>query len=311
MRKLNLPILAVIVANMIWGAASPIFKYSLQNIPPFSLAFLRFLIASLILYPLVHKKLSYSDLKSPWRWAFAICSVPINITFFFLALERTASINAPIIGSTGPVMILLFSAMFLHEKIRPWAIVGTILSLLGILVIIFGPILDHGLSSEILGNVFLIIATLGAVAQAIIGRKYITPANVNGATFWSFFIGTLTFVPFMLAEYWANPGWMANLDSRGWTGIIFGGLFSSFVAYTIYDWALCKLPAYRVSIFAYIDPVVAIAIAVPLLGEKLTPPFLLGSFLVFFGILIAEHRIHYHPIHKLFNSPNPNSNEHQ
>jgi drug/metabolite transporter (DMT)-like permease len=298
-QKINLPILALILANAIWGAASPVFKYALQNIPPFSLAFLRFLLASLLLYPLIHKRLQYADLKNKWLWAFAVCSVPVNITFFFLALQRTVSINAPIIASAGPVFVLLASAIFLREEIRPAAVVGTVLSLAGILVIIGQPLLDRGFGTEIIGNILLVLATLGATGQIIIGRKILTPANTLPFTFWTFLIGTLWFLPFFLYEYGQNPAALANLDARGGTGIAFGAFLSSFAAYTMYNWAISRLPAFRVSVFAYLDPVVAILIAIPLLGEKITPPFILGSVLVFLGILIAERRFPWHPIHEL------------
>ncbi len=55
------PILALIITNIIWGAASPIFKFALQNIPPFTLAFIRFFFAGLLFLPFVflfYQKLS-------------------------------------------------------------------------------------------------------------------------------------------------------------------------------------------------------------------------------------------------------------
>ncbi len=302
MRKINYPILALIIANIIWGATSPILKFSLENIPPFSLAFIRFLLASIILFPLIHKKIAYSDLKNKWLWAYALFGITFNIIFFFLALQRTASINAPIIASAGPIMILIGSAMFLREKIKLNAILGTIISLSGITIIIIRP-----LDTEFIGNLLMILATLGAVISTLAGRKFLTPANALGATFWACSIGTLSFFPLFLWEFIKTPEWFSQLDIRGWTGIIYGAVFSSAIAYSVYNWALSKLPAYKTSIFTYLDPVVAIVIAIPLLGEKLTLPFILGSILVFLGILLAEKRIHWHPLHKLFNKTN-NSN---
>lgn len=299
MKKISYPILALILANIIWGATSPIIKFALQNIPPLSLAFIRFLLASSILYPFVHKSLPYTDLKNRWLWLFSLSSVTINIIFFFFALQRTASINAPVIGSAGPIMILVGSAIFLHEKIKKIAIIGTLVSLMGILLIIFQPLLEKGMDREITGNLLLIVATLGAVVGTIAGRRFLTPQNAARMTFWSMLIGTLTFLPFMLLEFGQNPGWIANLDYRGWTGIIFGAVFSSLIAYSVYDWALANLPAYRTSVFTYIDPVIAIVIAIPLLGERLTVPFIIGSVLVFAGIMVAEKRLHYHPLHKI------------
>lgn len=299
MRKINYPILALIVANLIWGAASPIFKFSLTNIPPFSLAFLRFLIASLILFPFVHKKIDYPDLKDKWLWLFALTGITANISFFFLGLQLTESVNAPIISSSAPILLLVFSAIFLREKIKDSEILGTVFSFFGILLIIIVPLLNSGMKGAFTGNLFLVLSTISYVASIVIGRKILTANNSAGHTFWSFFIATLTFLPLMLWEFQAQPGWIANLDIRGISGIVFGGVFSSAIAYTAFDWALAKLPACRAGVFTYIDPVVAIVIAIPLLGERLTLPFIFGSALVFIGILIAERRIHFHPIHKL------------
>ena len=154
MKKINLPILALIVANIIWGAASPIFKYSLENNSPFTLAFLRFLMASCLLYPFIHKKLKMSDLKNKWLWLFSLCATTFNISFFFLALQRTVSINAPIIGSAGPIFILIGSIIWLKEKPKIQVILGLILSLIGILFIILEPILNHGVAMEIMKFTF-------------------------------------------------------------------------------------------------------------------------------------------------------------
>lgn len=304
MHRINWAIIALIAANVAWGAGSPVMKFTLEQVPPFSLAFLRFLIACLLFYPFVHKQIDYPDLKNRWLWIFSLSGITFNIIFFFWALEKTASINAPIIGSFGPVMILIFSAIFLKEKIKKSAIIGLIMSLIGVIVIIFQPVLSKKFDGEIFGNFLLILATMGAVVSIVSGRKFLTTKNSFGSTFWSFFIGMVSFLPFMIVEYGKDPGWIANTSISGWVGVLYGGLFSSALAYAASNWALAKLPAYRVSIFAYIDPIAAILVAIPLLGEKVTIPFVIGSIMVFLGILIAEKRIHYHPLHKILNKAN-------
>ena len=89
------------------------------------------------------------------------------------------------------------------------------------------------------------------------------------------------------------------LDYRGWIGIIFGVIFSSAIAYSLYNYGISKIDAQEVGIFGYIDPIIAILIAVPLLHEYPTLYFYMGTFFVFIGIVIAEGRIHWHPFHKL------------
>lgn len=302
MRKISYPVLALIVANVIWGASFPILKLALTNIPPFSFAFIRFLIASLILYPFAHKATAYSDLKNKWLWLYAFCGITINIMFFYLALEKTTSISATIIASTAPVMVLIGSALFLREHFQHRVVFGVTMALVGALTIIFQPMMKEGLGGELLGNLMMILATLGAVCSTIFGRKFLTPVNALGATFWACTIGCLSFLPLAWREFVKDPTWFASLNLNGWTGIAYASIFSTVIAYTAYDWALSKLQAHKTSVFTYLDPVATVVIAVPLLGEKITLPFVFGSLLIFVGILIAEKRLSWHPLQHLFES---------
>lgn len=296
--KHNQAILALIIANLIWGAASPIFKLALQNIPPFILAFARFFVAALFLLPLSYKHLKIH--KTDWRNLIlvSIFGITINITFFFWGLQLAPSINAPIISSAAPVFIYLFSIFFLHEKNHPKVFLGTLVSLVGVLIIVIAPLLSRGVDTQIIGNLFFIIATLGTVLHSVIGKKVLDKYNPFAITFWSFLIGSLTFLPFFIKELVTlHP--FETIDERGFLGLFFGILFSSLAAYTLYHWGMKQIAAQEIGVFFYIDPIVAALIAIPLLGEKITGIFLFGSLLVFTGIFIAEGRLHYHPLHKL------------
>src|SRR3990167_381234 len=134
------PVLALIIANIIWGAAAPIFKLALTNIPPYTLAFIRFFFASLIFLPLALKhwqKINPKDFLI--ITVGVIVTITLHITFFFLGLQRTESINAPIIASSGPVFIYLLSMIILKEKKNLKVLFGMMVALLGVLVIILYP----------------------------------------------------------------------------------------------------------------------------------------------------------------------------
>lgn len=300
-------VLLLIIANTIWGAASPIFKWALQNIPLFPLAYLRFLGASLLLLPLA---LRYDLRIARKDWlrliGLTVCGITVNITFFFLGLQIAPSINAPIIASAGPVFLLLSSMVFLHEKPKRKTCLGTLISLFGVLTIIGRPLLEQGFSfsadkagyAAMLGNLFFVLATLGAVGHTIISKEILRRYSAVSITFWSFLLGSLTFFPAFVIES-LEHNWVATLDVRGITGLVFGIILSSTLAYLIYEWAVGKIAASEIGVFTYIDPVMATLIAIPLLGETITPFFLLGAILVFAGIFISEGRLHYHPFHKL------------
>jgi drug/metabolite transporter (DMT)-like permease len=113
------PIIALIIANSIWGAGAPIFKRALIDVPPFTLAFLRFAGATFIMLPFYsqfRQKVSARDLFQ--IAIIAIFGITINISFFFLGLQKAPSINAPIIGSSGPIFLYLLSILFLNEKFK-------------------------------------------------------------------------------------------------------------------------------------------------------------------------------------------------
>lgn len=295
------PYLALIITNIIWGGASPIFKFALQNIPPFTLAFIRFFGASMLFLPIA---LKHSQSLSIKRWIeiffVGFFGIFINITFFFLGLKKTESINAPIIASSGPIFLYFFSILFLKEKPRLKVLTGMIISLTGVLLIIFSPIFFDGKNlvlGEIEGNLFILLATLGLVFQTIIGKDLLKKVNPYWVTFFSFSTSSLLFLIFVPSELtkWS----FISLNINGWIGIVYGVFFSSALAYFLYYYGVAKIPAQEVGLFAYIDPIAAIIIAVPLLGEYPTVYYLIGSLLVFGGIYFAEKRVHYHPIHKL------------
>lgn len=295
------PIIALIIANIIWGAASPIFKLSLTNIPPFTLAFIRFFFASFIFLPIAFKKwqaMKTNDLINICLGAFF--GITINIAFFFLGLPKTNSINAPVIASAAPVLLFFLSITLFREKPKIKVFNGMMISLLGVLIIIFSPIFLTGKQiafGEIEGNLFFVIATLGAVLNPLFTKNALKTINPYQVTLIGFFFSSLTFLPFMVLEL--NQWSFSQLNMNGWLGIIFGIFFSSAIAYFLFNWGIARIKAQEIGIFNYIDPVIAVILAVPLLHEYPDLYFFIGSLLVFAGIYISESRINYHPIHKI------------
>jgi drug/metabolite transporter (DMT)-like permease len=295
-------VIALIVANVIWGAASPIFKLSLSNIPPFTLAFLRFFFASILLGLFLNRRLKFPALKGReglYLILYALTGITLNIVFYFLGLKLTVAMNAPVIISSQPIMTFLFSFAFLGETFNLRKFMGMLLGTFGILAIILEPLIEKGMDGSITGNLALIAATAAAAVATIIGHRIFTKHDPLVLLFWAFIIAASTFLPLAALEYRNNPGLYAALNTNGYLGIFYGAVFSSTVAYSCFCWGLSKIPATDASMFAYVDPVAGTILAWFLLHEPVTLPFILGAAAIFGGIFIAEGRIHYHPIHRL------------
>lgn len=303
--KIMLAIFAVVIANIIWGAASPIFKYALHDIPPFTLAFIRFFFAGLIFIPFMTKSFFRIKGKDMLHIVLGgIWGVSINVAFFFMGLNRAPSINAPIIGALAPIVLYVLSLFILKEKAHPQIMKGMSISFLGAVIIVFAPLLtssvthasEFTITSQILGNVFFILAMLGGVLLVIHNKKISPKIDVMTITGIQFFVGALSFLPFMISEL---QSWsFSQLTQSSWVGIIYGIFFSSALAYFTHNFAIKKLSAQQVGIYNYIMPIIAVIVAIPLLGEYPDFFFIMGSLFVLCGIIVSERHPHMHKMHK-------------
>lgn len=292
--KKTLAYLSLTIASIIWGANGPIMKYVLQTIPPFTLALIRFGGASAVLFPFVLNKLSIAKKDRINILLVSLFGVSLNIGFYFLGLKTTTALNAGIIVASLPIFTLIFAAIFLKEKVKKNFVFGSVLGLLGILVIISKDILLTTFSP--IGDFLILLATLSYVFYEILSKKlkHYSPVLI---TFYMFLIASATFFPFAFLEFQSNPYWIYKLSFSVILGSFYGIFFSSICAYVLWQWALWQLQATRVGFFFYLDPIVSTITAVLFLSEQITPAFLFGSIFIFLGLFIAEGHIkHYHII---------------
>lgn len=296
--KIRLAVLALILANIIWGASFPIYKWSLEVIPPFTFSFLRFFLGALIILPFVIKALGVERKDIPKLILVSIVSVTIQIPLLFFGLELSPSINAPIIISSGPIFLIIASVIFLKEKLNYKVLIGTLVSLLGVLAIILRPFLEDGFTQfGVLGNFLIFAATLCGVVQALILKEITARNSPLTVTFWMFLIGSLPLLPAVL---WESQSFsLTQINSQGLIGLTYGVILAAVLAHYFLAFGIKYIRASEVGVFTYVDPIATIVVAVPLLHEVITFPYLIGAALVFLGIFIAEGRVHYHPVHKL------------
>lgn len=298
--KLQLSILALIIANVIWGASFPIYKWALDDIPSLTFVFLRFYIGALVLLPFVYKDLKIN--REDW-WDLFLLSfigITVSISLLILGLKLSSSINAPIIMSAGPIVLIIGSFFYLKEKLKRKVVLGTFVSLIGVLLIVVLPVFKEGLNGSVLGNLFLVGAAIGGVIHALLLKKIMPKYKPLPIAFWQFLIGSLPLLPFFFIEL-NQTHWTSDINMKIIIGIFFGAVLATAIAHSIYTYGIKFIKASEIGIFTYVDPIATIVIAIPLLHEEITPLYLVGALFVFLGIFVAEGRLHYHPLHKLRN----------
>ena len=283
-------------------------KVTLQEFPMHTLAFLRFALASLLLAPFFlaeTKKVKIQKEHLPKLIAIGIFIITFNISFFFAGIQKTTATNASILTLVIPMLSVLLGWIYLKEKVYTVNLLGITLGFLGALIIIGLPQIFLGEFSPqtLLGNLLMILASVSWVIGAVISRQMlkIYPSLIITAI--AFLVGVITFFPPAVLEYLNNPGWPDSITMLGLLGLAYMTALSSISAYFLFEWALSKTSLISADLFQYIEPFIAAALAVTLLGERISFSFVIGAALIALGVYWgtfakeAHHRKHkYHRV---------------
>ena len=298
-----LPYIALILAHIIWGIHFAVAKLTLQEFPPFSLAFLRFAFASILLLPffIAHKQsLKIKKEHFPKLIASGIFIITLNIAFFFTGIERTSASQGSVLTLIIPILSVLLGWSFLKEKIYLPNLFGIALGLLGTLVILGIPNLFLGdfSSTNFIGNILILLASVSFVIGAVFSREMLKIYPSLTVTFIAFLVGTITFLPPAINEYLQNPGWTENVTLLGFLGLTYIVILSSICAYFLFEWGLAKTSLISADLFQYIEPFFATIVAVLFLGEIITGEFIIGAGLIAVGVYLGTFAKEIHHRHK-------------
>lgn len=278
-------------------------KITLQEFPPSSLAFLRFSLACLLLAPFVwaqRKKINIKKEDLPRLLAIGIFIITLNITFFFEGIVRTTAINASALTMIIPISSVLLGWLYLKEKIYLINLLGVLGGLMGALVIIGLPqIISGSYSAEmVFGNILIILAALSFVLGAVFSEQMLKKYSTLTVTAIAFLTGAVTFFIPAASEYIQNPGWSENITILGILGLLYMTMLSSISAYFLFEWGLAKTNVVRADLFQYIEPFIAAALAVLILGERISLSFLIGATLIAAGVYLGTLAKEIHHRHR-------------
>jgi len=286
--------LILTLVSLLWGIASPVIKYTLNFIPPYSFLFWRFLITSIIFLPFFLfylKKYPLHLNEVPILTFLGFLGTPLTLILLFVGYTKTTSMDGVLISSTAPIFITIGGAFFLKEKVTLKEKVGLLVAVLGSLITISQPLLEGGFlkSQNLLGNLLVFGSVISWTAFTLLSKFYFKKHHPFIITAFCFFVGLATIIPFYLNEVPTinnQQSVISNLNALA--GILYMSIFSSVIAYTLYAYALSLIEASEATLFAYLQPVFAAPLSVLWLGEKITFPFCIGAALIACGIFISE-----------------------
>jgi len=288
-KELHKAYIALGLVSFFWGTTYIAARIGTQDMPGLFVAGIRQLLSGLILvgfflvrgYQLpewkVLKRISVQGI-------FLIC---ISNGLLTWSLEYITGGLAAIIAALVPLFIVMFT-LWLSKctKITRWMIVGLVVGFLGVLTIFYDYLGQMQNKSFLFGVGLALVSTLSWSFGTVYTARQKPPIDILFSVGLQMLIaGMLILIVCGITGKYVNPS-TAGKDS--WLAIFYLVVFGSLVAYSAYVFAISKLPATQVSIYAYINPVVAVVLGWLLLSEKMNPNMILGTLVTLGGVYLVN-----------------------
>jgi drug/metabolite transporter (DMT)-like permease len=269
--------------SVLWGIPYLFIKIAVGDLEPGFVAWGRIAIGALVLLPIAWKLGALKGMRGHIKWVIAYAICEIAVPFFLIAVGEThvSSSLASILIATMPLIVALLALRFApEEKPSRLRLVGLVVGLLGVVALLGIDVAGH--PDELFGAGCILVATVGyAIAPIIISRKLADQhpiAPVTGGVVFA----TLALLPLAIIgapHSVPSAGSIASVVVLG-VGCTALGLVLFFVLIT-------EAGPSRASVITYINPIVAVALGVTLLDERLGAGAVAGPLLILAGSWLA------------------------
>jgi drug/metabolite transporter (DMT)-like permease len=248
--------LALLGANVIYGANHIIAKGVMPNkIGPSAFVFLRILGASLLFWIIksfIKEKVDKKDF--PLLILCGLLGVASNQLLFFHGLNLTSPIDASIIITAVPVMVLIFSAFLLKEKITTNKLIGITIGAVGAVLLIWYGNKAEGTSS-VLGNIYVLLNACSYALYMVLVKPLMKKYNPITIISWAFLFGFIFMFPFGIQDITTTNFEAFTLNT--YLAVAFVVLGTTFLAYLFNIYALSKVSPSISGSYIYLQPVVS------------------------------------------------------
>ncbi|MET1248603.1 EamA family transporter [Sporolactobacillus sp. STCC-11] len=277
------------LAAAIWGGMYVVSKYILQFIAPLALVWLRYLLASFLLFTLLwlqqrrthhHLKLG----KKQWLMLLWIGFIGyfVSIACQFIGTKLSDAHTGAMITSATPAFVVVFARFVLKEAF-------TLRKIMSLIVATSGVVLTIGLPDQFgdyfWGCIALVVAAITWALLSVYVKKTADELPALLITTYAIFFALIFTTPFMVHDW--STGAVHLADGRVITGVLYLGIVATAGAFFLWNKGLTMIDAGAGSLFLFFQPIVGTLLGWLILGEKLSFNFAAGSILILVGVALA------------------------
>ena len=282
-------LLAFAAIYLLWGSTYLAIRIGVQEVPPFLLAAIRFLIAGLILYAWTIARGERSPSARQWMSAFLLAFLIFVLDYglLFWAEQRVPSGMAAVMMATIPMFMALSEVIFLGtQRITLRLSLALLIGIAGVGVLVSRSLNVQGAPIDTAGAIALIVAALSWSIASALTRLLPLPSSRLMSSGTQMLAGGVLLVVASAAlgefpEF--NP---SAVSPRAWLSLIYLVVAGSLVAYTAYVWLIHHESPTKVGTYAYVNPVVAVLLGYLLGGEVIGVRTILGTLFVLISVVV-------------------------
>ena len=272
---------------LIWGSTWAFIKLGLEDLPPFTFAGIRFVIASIIIYAIIMaRKIRLPRTRKDWALlaVTGVLSFTLNYGLVFWGEQHVSSGLAALLQATIPVFGLVIAHFYLpDEPMTPAKIFGVVLGVAGVGVIFSDQLTVAG-PKALAGSVGLVIGSACAAYANVLVKSRGGKMEPATLAFGQMIFGLVPLLLIGLATE-GNP-----LDFR-WSGMAIVSLFylalvGTVFAFLMYYWLVQHMDVTNTMLIALVTPIIAVALGIVVLDEKLNWRMVIGGAMIISGIAI-------------------------
>lgn len=281
--------IALIIVNLIYALNYTIAKDVMpEYIQPSGFILLR-VIGGSILFFLTYLFFVKERVKKKDFFRLMLCGlfgVAINQLFFFEGLNLTTPINAAIIMTISPVLVIITSAIIIKEKITVRKIIGIILGLIGACILILNSG-DISFENDFFtGNILVLINATSYAIYLVLVKTLMKRYNPITVMFYVFIFGLIFVLPFGIDEIQKID--LTTFNEEIYLKIGFVVICTTFIAYMFNAFALKSLNPSVVSVYIYLQPLLASLIAIALNSDSLSLVKILSAIFIFSAVFLVS-----------------------
>jgi drug/metabolite transporter (DMT)-like permease len=268
----------------IWGIPYLFIKIAVGELSPASLVFLRTAIGTALLLPVALAGRDVAPILKEWKWVLVYTFVEVAAPWFLLshAEQRiSSSLTGLLLAAVPSVGAVLAWATGGDDRLDRKRIAGLAVGFLGV-----SALVGFDLRANDLGGVaeVLLVALAYAIGATIISRK-LSDLPSLGVVAASLAVTALVYAPIGIAQLPA-----ALPSTQVVLAVAVLGVICTALAFVIFFALIGEVGSARATVITYVNPAVALALGVAVLGEPLTPGIAIGSLLIVLGSVLATRR---------------------